>query len=60
MFKKIGATDIILMSLAILSLIFAEIAWFKGEKDTALFVGLWVPSLLGFAIYLKLIKMNLK
>jgi hypothetical protein len=30
--------------------------WFQGEKDGALFVGLWVPSILGFAIYLKLIR----
>jgi len=30
--------------------------WFRGEREGALFVGLWVPSILGFAILLKLIK----
>ncbi|NNK90703.1 MAG: hypothetical protein HKO89_08865, partial [Saprospiraceae bacterium] len=50
--------DILLLGLAFLSLIFAEVAWFTGDKQGALFVGLWVPSILGFAIYLKLVKMD--
>lgn len=58
MLKKLSTVDIILMGLALLSLIFAEISWFSGDEQGALFVGLWVPSILGFAIYLKLIKMN--
>jgi hypothetical protein len=56
MLKKIGKTDRILLVLALGTLIFSEIMWFQGEKDGALFVGLWVPSILGFAIYLKLIR----
>lgn len=56
MLRGIGKTDIILMLLALVSLIFSEAMWFRGEKDGALFVGLWVPSILGFAILLKLIK----
>jgi len=56
MLRGIGKTDKILMLLALVSLIFSEIMWFRGEKDGALFVGLWVPSILGFAILLKLIK----
>ena len=58
MFKKLNTADIIFLVLAILSLIFAEIAWFTGDKEGALSVGLWVPSILGFAIYLKLLKLN--
>lgn len=58
MFQKISIVDIVLMGLAFISLIYAEVSWFRGEKDAALFVGLWVPSILGFAIYLKLLKMN--
>jgi hypothetical protein len=38
------------------SLIFSEILWFQGEKEAGIFIGLWVPSILGFAILLKLIK----
>ena len=36
--------------------IFSELLWFKGEKEAAIFIGLWVPSILGFAIFLKLIN----
>lgn len=60
MFKKFSKADFILMGLAFLSLIYAEIAWFQGEREAAFFVGLWVPSILGFAIYLKLLKMDRK
>jgi hypothetical protein len=28
--------------------------WFTGNKEQALFVGLWVPSILCFGIFLKL------
>ncbi len=56
MLRGIGKTDKILMSLALVCLIFSEVMWFRGEKDGAIFVGLWVPSILGFAILLKLIK----
>lgn len=56
MFKKFTSTDKLLLLSAILSLIFAETSWFKGEKEAAIFIGLWVPSILGFGIYLKLIN----
>ena len=56
MLSKLSKTDTILLILALGTLIFSELMWFKGEKDGALFVGLWVPSILAFAILLKLIK----
>lgn len=56
MLKKLTKTDIIMLSLAFLCLVFSETMWFRGEKEGALFIGLWVPSILGFAIYLKLMK----
>ncbi len=56
MISKLTISDILLLLSAFLSLIFSEILWFKGEKEAAIFVGLWVPSILGFAIYLKLIN----
>jgi len=55
MFKKFTITDILLLVAATLSLIASEVLFFLGETDSALFVGLWVPSILGFGIYLKLI-----
>ncbi|MDN3643010.1 hypothetical protein QWY87_09880 [Lutimonas halocynthiae] len=56
MLQNISKTDKVLLVLALGTLIFSELMWFQGEKDGALFVGLWVPSILGFAIYLKLIR----
>ena len=60
MFKKLSKVDRIMLLLATMSLIFSEIMWFSGEKDGAIFIGLWVPSILGFAIYLKLLKIENK
>lgn len=58
MFKKFTLTDKLLFIAAILSLVYAEILFFNGKIDQAIFVGLWVPSILAFGIYLKLIINN--
>jgi hypothetical protein len=50
MFKKFT------LAAAFLSLVFSEYLWFNGEKESGIFIGLWVPSILGFAILLKLIN----
>ena len=55
MFKKFSLTDKLLFVAAFLSLIFSELTFFKGQKHEAIFVGIWVPSILCFGIYLKLI-----
>jgi len=56
MFKKFTTTDKLLFIAAFLSLIFSEILYFKGEANAALFIGIWVPSILAFGIYLKLLN----
>lgn len=56
MFKKFTITDRLLFISAFLSLIFSEILFFQGEKADGTFIGLWVPSILAFGIYLKLIN----
>ena len=58
MIKKLSRVDLIMLVLAFLSLIVSETMWFTGEQQGALFIGLWVPSILGFAIYLKLLKID--
>ena len=58
MLKKLSSTDKIMLFISLLCLIISEIMWFQGDKEGALFVGLWVPSILGFAIYLKLLKIE--
>lgn len=56
MFKKFTTTDKLMFVSAFLSLIFSEILWFSGDKQAGIFIGIWVPSIMGFAIYLKLIN----
>lgn len=56
MFKKFTLADKLLFMAAILSLIYSEILFFKGNTEQAIFVGIWVPSILAFGIYLKLIN----
>jgi hypothetical protein len=56
MLKKFTTTDKLLFIAAILSLIIAEVLYFQGEKADGTFIGLWVPSILAFGIYLKLIN----
>lgn len=56
MLKKFTIADLLMLLAALLSLVFSEVLWFKGEREAAIFIGLWVPSILGFAILLKLIN----
>ncbi len=58
MFKKFTLTDKLLFVSAILSLVYSEILFFSGNPNQAIFIGLWVPSILAFGIYLKLINNN--
>lgn len=55
MFKRFTITDKLLFVAAFLSLIFSEVLYFRGESTSAIFIGLWVPSIMAFGIYLKLI-----
>ena len=56
MFKKFNLTDKLLFVAAMMSLIYSEVLFFNGNSGQAIFIGLWVPSILCFGIYLKLIN----
>ena len=56
MFKKFTTADKLLFASALSSLVFSEILYFQGKKADGTFIGLWVPSILAFGIYLKLIN----
>jgi len=58
MTNRLKLYDALFLMAALASLIFSEVSWFRGEKESALFTGLWVPSILCFAILFKLIKNN--
>lgn len=32
--------------------------WFNGQKDEGVFTAIWVPSILGFGIYFKLLTLK--
>jgi hypothetical protein len=38
---------------ALLALVTSIYLWFGGQKDEGLFVGLWVPSILAFATFVR-------
>ena len=48
--------DILVFSSAIISLLFSVFVYLQGDPSTAIFVGLWVPSILGFGIHIKLLR----
>lgn len=56
MFQKFTTTDKLMFVSAFFSLVFSELLYFKGEATAAIFIGIWVPSILAFGIYLKLIN----
>ena len=56
MLKKFTTTDVLLLLSAVLSLVYSEILFFNGNHSQAIFVGLWVSSILAFGIYLKTVK----
>lgn len=58
MFKKFNLTDKLLFVAAFLSLIYSEALFFNGNANQAIFIGIWVPSILCFGIYLKLLNNN--
>jgi hypothetical protein len=39
---------------ALLALATSIYLWFGGQRDEGLFVGLWVPSILAFATYIRI------
>jgi hypothetical protein len=56
MLKKFNFTDKLLFVSALLSLVYSEVLFFNGDFDHAIFIGLWVPSILCFGIYLNLVN----
>ena len=56
MYKNSTLTDKLLFVAAFLSLLFSEILFFKGHQNEAIFIGIWVPSILCFGMYINQIK----
>ncbi|MFZ5830546.1 MAG: hypothetical protein ACOY3P_10680 [Planctomycetota bacterium] len=52
MFKT---SDYLIGLAAFLSFLLSVYLWFSGQKDAGVFVGIWVPSIISFGAYLKII-----
>lgn len=44
--------------LAFVSFLLSVSLWFNGQKEAGQFVGIWVPSILAFGIYIHLTTKN--
>ncbi len=52
---KLEKSDLFILAAAFLSFLFSVSLWFgllgEGNRDTAIFVGMWVPSILALGLY---------
>ncbi|MEX2404937.1 MAG: hypothetical protein WD625_12435 [Balneolales bacterium] len=49
-FKK---TDYFILGAAFISFVLSVVLFFNGDTEAGIFVAIWVPSILGFANYIK-------
>jgi uncharacterized membrane protein YvlD (DUF360 family) len=54
--KKLKPQDLFMLALCAMIIIVAEYLFLQGDQLHGIFIGLWAPTVLGIAIYLKLIK----
>ncbi|MFY0626570.1 MAG: hypothetical protein JXR07_09755 [Reichenbachiella sp.] len=40
------------------SFVLSVYLWFSGDKDSGLYVGIWVPSIISLAIFFKMSSKN--
>jgi hypothetical protein len=51
-------SDVLILSSALISMFASIYLWFSGSQLAGVYVGLWVPSLLGFGLYFKSVIAN--
>lgn len=52
----LNKSDYFILFAALISMLLSITLWFVVDKGAGLFVGIWVPSILGFGAYFKIIK----
>ena len=55
MFKK---SDFFFLIAIAISFFVSGFLWFKGQQLEGIFTAIWVPSILGFGIYFKLMQLG--
>jgi len=56
MFRK---SDFLILFAAFISFLLSVYLWFNGQREEGLFVGIWVPSILAFGGYIRIIQRKL-
>lgn len=51
----ISRSDIFILLAVMISFILSAYLWFSGQREEGLFTAIWVPAILCFGIYFKLI-----
>ncbi len=54
----IKMSDVCILVAVMVSFAVSGFLWFSGQKDEGLFTAVWVPSILGFGIYFKLLALK--
>ncbi len=52
----VTAGDFWILIAAFLSFLFSVYLWFSGDRNAGIFVGIWVPSILGAGIFFQNIR----
>ncbi len=55
MFKM---SDVCIFLAVMVSFAVSGYLWFSGQKEEGLFTAVWVPSILGFGIYFKVLTLK--
>ncbi len=50
--------DFLLLSAAFMSFVLSVSLWFTGHEPQGAFVGLWVPSILSFGVYVNVMQIR--
>lgn len=53
----IKRSDICILAAVMVSFAISAFLWFTGQKDEGLFTATWVPSILCFGIYFKVVSL---
>ena len=54
----IKMSDICILLAVMVAFAVSAFLWFNGQKDEGLFTAIWVPSILCFGIYFKVLSRN--
>lgn len=46
--------DLAILAATLIAFATSVYLWFSGQREEGLFVGIWVPSILAFAIYIRI------